>query len=127
MQKAPPAVGAARSALCTLLLCLGLVACDAQENGVEPFDENISRNLAPADAELADIYNRSCRSCHTIASTGAPLTGDTITWNARLTKGMPVLVENVVTGYGGMPPFGLCMDCNEEQFEALIRFMAAAP
>ena len=39
-------------------------------------------------------------------------------------KGMDVLVDNVVNGFGGMPPFGLCMDCDAAQFDALIRFMA---
>jgi cytochrome c5 len=39
-------------------------------------------------------------------------------------KGMDVLVNSVVNGFGGMPPFGLCMDCDERQFEALIQFMA---
>ena len=37
---------------------------------------------------------------------------------------MNVLLDNVINGYGGMPPFGLCMDCDAAQFEALIRFMA---
>ena len=40
-------------------------------------------------------------------------------------KGMNTLVDNVVNGFGGMPPFGLCMDCSAEEFEALILFMAA--
>ena len=30
----------------------------------------------------------------------------------------------VFSGIGGMPPYGLCMDCNAEQFRQLIRFMA---
>lgn len=80
--------------------------------------------LVPADKELADIYNRSCRSCHTVKATGAPLTGDSRAWAQRMEKGMGVLVDNVVNGFGGMPPFGLCMDCDAEQFEALIVFMA---
>ena len=39
-------------------------------------------------------------------------------------KGINVLLDNVINGYGGMPPFGLCMDCDAAQFEGLIRFMA---
>lgn len=80
--------------------------------------------MIPADAELAEIYNRSCRSCHTIAATGAPLTGDVEAWAERLAKGPDVLLESVVSGAGGMPPFGLCMDCDAVQFEDLIAFMA---
>lgn len=42
-------------------------------------------------------------------------------------KGMDQLLTSVVNGAGGMPPFGLCMECEPEQFEQLIRFIAAAP
>ena len=82
-----------------------------------------SRSLAPADAALKDIYDRSCRNCHTIAATGAPLTGDAPGWAPRMEKGMDTLLNNVIDGFGGMPPFGMCMDCDVEQFEALIEFM----
>jgi cytochrome c5 len=84
----------------------------------------VSRSLQPADPELAAVYQRSCASCHTVAATGSPLTGDTQAWQPRTAKGMDTLVDNVVNGYGGMPPFGLCMDCDAAQFEALIQFMA---
>lgn len=84
-----------------------------------------SKQFVPRDTDLAAVYNRSCRSCHTVAATGAPLTGDTLAWAPRMDKGMTVLVDNVVNGYGGMPPLGLCMDCDVDQFEALIHFMAA--
>ncbi|MDX1733195.1 MAG: c-type cytochrome [Halioglobus sp.] len=87
--------------------------------------QQASLQLQPADKDLAGIYNRSCRSCHTVAATGAPLTGDSAGWAERMAKGMPTLVDNVVNGYGGMPPYGLCMDCDAAQFEALIDFMAA--
>lgn len=87
-------------------------------------DEAASRSLRPADQALASIYDRSCRSCHTVAGTGSPLTGDTAAWAPRMEKGINTLLDNVVNGYGGMPPFGLCMDCDADQFEALILFMA---
>ena len=83
-----------------------------------------SRTLQPQDKTIAEIYQRSCASCHTVAATGAPLTGDLPTWTPRMAKGMNTLVDNVVNGFGGMPPFGLCMDCDVAQFEALINFMA---
>ena len=106
---------------CTLLLS----ACGgSQESAGTRELENLSRTLVPADAELAGIYNRSCRSCHTIAATGAPLTGDTAAWADRMEKGADVLLENVVSDFGGMPPFGLCMDCDADEFDALIAFMA---
>lgn len=102
-----------------------LTACGGDDRaGGRAGLEAASRNLQPADRELAEIYNRSCRSCHTIAATGAPLTGDTAAWAERMEKGPDVLLENVVAGFGGMPPFGLCMDCDADEFDALIAFMA---
>jgi cytochrome c5 len=41
-----------------------------------------------------------------------------------MAKGMDTLLDNTINGYKGMPPLGMCMDCGEEEFEALIRFMA---
>ncbi len=112
-----------RHFLLVLVLCT-LAACNDDGASGQASAEISSRNLAPADEQLAAIYNRSCRSCHTVAATGSPLTGDTAAWEARMEKGMSTLVDNVVNGFGGMPPFGLCMDCDAEQFEALIHFMA---
>lgn len=107
------------------LALLLVTACGDQAGSGAGGAENASRQWLPADPALAEVYGRSCRSCHTIAATGAPLTGDTEAWRPRMEKGINVLVDNVVSGYGGMPPFGLCMDCDADQFEALTRFMAA--
>ncbi len=81
----------------------------------------------PADPELARLYGQTCRTCHTTAATGAPLTGDRAAWAPRVAQGMPALIEHTVSGYKGMPPLGSCMDCTEQDFEALIRFMAGQP
>ena len=106
------------------LLCLALLPGCGDGPAAPPAAEATSRTLQPPDAMLAAIYQRSCASCHTVAATGAPLTGDTAIWQPRMAKGMDTLVDNVVNGFGGMPPFGLCMDCDVAQFEALIQFMA---
>ena len=104
--------------------CAGMLGACGKGPPAPPAAEAASRALQPAGTELAAIYQRSCASCHTVAATGAPLTGDATAWAPRMAKGMDVLVDNVVNGFGGMPPFGLCMDCDAVQFEALIRFMA---
>ena len=106
-----------------LFLAACLTACgEGVGGGAGPaISETTSKQLRPAEPALAEIYGRSCRSCHTIAATGAPLTGDAEAWRVRMEKGMPVLVDNVVNGFGGMPPFGMCMECDGDQFEALIR------
>ncbi len=105
-----------------LLLLMGCSGTDRDLGMLEV----ASRSLLPADPELAEIYTRSCRSCHTIAATGAPLTGDSAGWKQRIDKGLDVLLESVISGSGGMPPFGMCMECDAVQFEDLILFMASS-
>jgi cytochrome c5 len=115
------------ASLTIIVLAALLVGCgDPSSSGSGGIAEVKSRELQPGDPEIAEIYNRSCRSCHTVAATGAPLTGDTAAWAPLMAKGADILLENVVSGYRGMPPFGLCMDCDADQFDALIAFMASA-
>jgi len=85
-----------------------------------------AQTLLPADPVLAEIYSRSCVSCHAASASAAPLTGDHQSWQPRMAKGMDSLLDSVINGFGGMPPLGLCMDCDTEQFESLIVFMAQA-
>lgn len=106
------------------LAAIILLAGCGDPGGDNAAAEAASRELRPADPAIAEIYDRSCRSCHTVAATGSPLSGDRSAWEPRMAKGMNTLLDNVVNGFGGMPPFGLCMDCDAEQFEALILFMA---
>lgn len=111
------------------LTCAGLsallIGCGGSELDKAAVAER-AQSLTPADSALASVYDRSCKVCHAIAGNGAPLTGDAAGWEPRMDQGMDQLVEHVITGFGSMPPFGMCMDCDTEQFEALIRFMAAA-
>lgn len=81
----------------------------------------------PADAALAQLYGASCRQCHANPAAGAPLTGDAAAWAPRLGKGLETLLEHSSNGFQGMPPMGMCMQCTEAEFRALIGFMAAAP
>lgn len=110
----------------SILMVLLLSACsEPAPPASSAAAEQASRALLPPQADIAAIYERSCRNCHTVAATGAPLTGDQAAWAPRLEKGMDALVGSVVNGFGGMPPLGLCMDCDAQQFTALIEFMAA--
>ena len=45
-------------------------------------------------------------------------------WQPRLAKGMDTLLDHTINGFNGMPPLGMCMDCGEAEFVALINFMA---
>lgn len=78
----------------------------------------------PKDAALAKLYNRSCISCHSVDGAGAPLTGHTEEWQRRLSiKGMSGLVESTVNGLATMPAMGMCLDCTDDEFIALINYM----
>ncbi|CAI8717694.1 Cytochrome C [Pseudomonas chlororaphis] len=79
----------------------------------------------PDDPALARIYDSSCKLCHTNPASGAPLTGDVQAWRPRIAQGADTLLDHSINGYNGMPPMGLCMQCSEAQFLALIRFMSA--
>ena len=99
-----------------------LVACGSGPTKEERL--TTAMTLQPHDPALNEIYQRSCKACHTLEETGAPLVGDQQAWNERYEKGEGVLLDNVINGFGGMPPFGMCMECSPEQFEQLIGFMA---
>jgi len=71
-------------------------------------------------------YNRSCASCHVSGVANAPRTGDAAAWQAVLAlRGMDALVQNVRNGYNAMPPMGMCLQCTDDDFRALIEYMAA--
>ncbi|HUP93178.1 MAG TPA: c-type cytochrome [Solimonas sp.] len=80
----------------------------------------------PSDPALAKLYSQTCMACHTKPGSGAPQAG-TADWEPRKAQGMDVLLQHTVSGYKGMPPLGSCMDCGEDDFKALIRFMAQMP
>lgn len=113
-----------------------LMACSGQGSNSEPvrsvinlepseFDILYADEAVPNNLELAELYERSCISCHSLDGAGAPLTGHTQDWEARLTeRGMSGLIVSTKEGRGGMPAMGQCMDCSDADFEALIEFMA---
>lgn len=70
-------------------------------------------------------YQQSCFACHSTGAAGAPKTHDVAAWEPRMAKGMPALVDSVKKGLNGMPPTGLCADCTDEEYTALIEYMAA--
>ncbi len=76
--------------------------------------------------EVADRYNRTCAVCHASGAAGAPKTGVPAEWEARIAKGMDVMVNSVDKGMNAMPPKGMCFDCSADDFKALIAYMAKA-
>lgn len=92
-----------------------------------PATDAPAQATAAADPAVARLYAQTCRACHDpMARTGAPAAGDRAAWAPRLAQGMDVLIERTINGYQGMPPLGACMDCSEDDFVALIRYMSGA-
>ena len=73
-----------------------------------------------------DKYNKSCAVCHASGAAGAPKTGDVAAWEPRMTKGEDALVQSVNNGLNAMPPKGMCFDCTDDDYKALIEYMAKA-
>jgi cytochrome c5 len=71
------------------------------------------------------LYQKSCFACHSTGAAGAPLAHNAAAWKPRMAKGMPALLQSVKSGFNAMPPTGLCADCTDEEYTALIEFMAA--
>lgn len=74
--------------------------------------------------DAQELYNKSCIACHASGAAGAPKTGDVAAWTPRLAKGIDKLLANTKTGINAMPPKGMCMDCTDAEFKALIQFMS---
>ncbi|MGA1696883.1 MAG: c-type cytochrome [Arenicellales bacterium] len=74
-------------------------------------------------------YAASCGACHeagVAGVVGAPAKGNADAWAPRLEKGMDALVASVRNGLNAMPPGGLCNSCSDEDYKALITYMATA-
>jgi len=113
----------------SLMLLCALAAC-SPEGAPKDTPEKIAARaaeLAPADPHLADIYSHSCKACHAVAGSAAPLTGDASAWAPRLAKGQAALLGSIISGYQGMPAGGQCAYCTADDYRALIRFMSQKP
>jgi len=104
-----------------LLLALLLGACSQPPAPPTP-EEALA--LAPADARLAALYEGSCKACHAIEASGAPLVHDIAAWDVRWKQGEEVLLDHTIQGFQAMPALGQCATCTQDDFRALIRFMA---
>jgi len=83
----------------------------------------LSAAAAVAQPDMAK-YDKSCKVCHATGAAGAPKTGDAAAWEPRLAKGMDTLLVSVNNGLNAMPPKGMCFDCTNEDYIALIEYMS---
>jgi cytochrome c5 len=82
-------------------------------------------SAAAADQALVDRYNKTCAVCHNSGVAKAPKFGDAGQWKPHLDKGVDVLLGSVKNGLNAMPPKGMCFDCSDADYIALIEYMAA--
>jgi len=77
-----------------------------------------------AEQRIVDTYKRACTVCHQAGVAGAPKIGDEEHWQKLLDeKGMAAMVESVRNGLNAMPPRGMCFDCSDDDYKALIQYM----
>lgn len=107
-----------------LLLGLGILALASCGEEPKPLTEEQSAALKPGDARLAALYEGSCKSCHTVQDSLAPLARDRTRWDPRWSQGEDALLAATIQGKGGMPAGGQCFECTPDDYKALIRFMA---
>lgn len=67
-------------------------------------------------------YDKSCMFCHTAGAAGAPKIGDAAAWKPRLAQGMDKLLLSVKNGKGAMPAKGMCNNCTDADYKALIEY-----
>ena len=72
------------------------------------------------------VYGQFCTACHGSGILGAPKTGDTAVWEARLAAAgsLDELTVSAITGVGAMPPKGTCSDCSDDEIKAAIQHMS---
>ncbi len=73
------------------------------------------------------VYNSACLACHGAGVGGAPVTGDTAQWEARIAQGIDILNDHAINGYTGsagyMPAKGGRMDLSDDEVAAAVEYM----
>lgn len=75
-------------------------------------------------ASVEQRYAQTCGSCHNTGVLKAPKKGDKAAWAVRMKQGEATLLARVKNGYKMMPPKGLCNDCTDAEYKALIKYMS---
>ena len=111
------------SSLFLLCAVCALAACGQSGSAASaPAATDQAVALSP---ELQAVYDRSCKTCHSLPASGAPQSGDRAAWAPRLAQGEDVLLDHTINGFNAMPPLGACMDCDEAQFRALVAYLSS--
>ena len=103
-------------------------ASGAVESRIRPLaDEGFTLVDANAPRVLqagAAVYAAVCAACHDGGLAGAPKTGDTSSWAARLGQGYDTLVKHAIEGIRAMPAKGGNPDLDDVEVARAVVFMA---
>jgi len=113
-----------RALLGVVMVLAGLCSCSAAKEEPGATDLRWAETSRPANAQLAERYERSCMACHSVNGSGAPLAGFAPHWKSRMDKGVEQLVRHASDGFNAMPAMGQCNDCSADDLRALTLFMA---
>jgi len=106
-------------------------ATQASPRGLDGF-VTVDKLNEPTDARLKQgrvIWGANCQNCHGgNKATGAPKITSQKAWQARIDKGMDVLIDHALNGFVGpryteMPPRGANPDLTDEQVGLAVAFM----
>lgn len=85
---------------------------------------SLSVSAHALDATTKAKYDKSCAFCHASGAAGAPKVGDAAAWKPRLAKGPDALLKSAKNGLNAMPPKGMCNDCTDAEFKAMIQYLS---
>lgn len=83
----------------------------------------LSVSAHAVDPAVKAKFDKSCTFCHTSGAAGAPKVGDKAAWQPRMAQGMDKMVLSVKNGKNAMPPKGMCNDCTDADYKALINYL----
>lgn len=123
---------AEREALAKRLAPVGQLCLEGQEctpaeaaavDGAQTAAEESSVAEVPEYDGEALYAQASCGACHAAGIAGAPATGDSGAWTARLTKGTDELYASAINGLGAMPPKGGRFNFSDDEIKAIVDYM----
>jgi len=119
---------AAKNAIAERIKPTGTVCVQGQEcSGASAATSGQTGQAAVAATRSgADIYNKTCTTCHspaTASALGAPEFGKADGWQARLDQGFDTMMDHAINGLGAMPPKGTCNDCTDEELMLAVKYM----
>jgi len=92
---------------------------EAAESDSDPADKAV---VVPTLAGET-VYQQACALCHAAGLADAPVPGNNEDWSERLTLGRNVMLENVLSGKGAMPPQGGLARFSDADVAAAVDFM----